>query len=122
VLFLLAWLRLGATAERGPEFISMTPEMPEGVVLPNGADPAAIGDPELRRQAEEAVERHRREIERWNAKQRALDHLNRLAILLERDRPAAGDDENLSKEMAAAMALAPGLPLELRRSLERRAS
>jgi hypothetical protein len=118
LLFLLVWLRLGAVVEHGPESISVTPGLPPGVVLPEGADPAAIGDPALREQAREAAVRHGEAVERWNAKQRALGHLHRLAALVRTARPTFKDDENATKELLAAMSLVPGVPCALRRSLE----
>lgn len=118
-LFLLAWLRLGAVVERGPESISVTPSLPPGVVLPDGADPAAIGEPALNEQAREAAMRHDEAVERWNAKQRALGHLHRLASLVRSARVIFKDEKNLTKELVAAMSLAPGLPSALRRLLEK---
>jgi hypothetical protein len=117
LLFLLAWLRLGATVARGPESISVAPALPRGVVLPDGVDPAEIGDPAVRQQAQEAAKRHREIAERWNAKQRALDSLHRLATLFLGARPGFADDEDATKELATAMSLAPGLPSTLRRLL-----
>jgi hypothetical protein len=118
LLFLLAWLRLGAAVECGPESISVAPGLPPGVVLPDGADPATIADPTLREQAREAAVCHGEAVERWNAKQRALGHLHRLATLIRAARLTFRDDENATKELVAAMSLAPGVPLALRRSLE----
>lgn len=118
LLFFLAWLRLGEVVERGPEFISVAPELPPGVVGPDGMNLAAIHDPALREQAREAAVRHAEAVERWNAKQRALGHLNRLATLALAARPTFKDDESVTKELWAAMSLAPGVPTTLRRSLE----
>lgn len=118
LLLLLAWLQLGAVVERGPESISVAPALPPGVALPDGADPAEIADPALRAQAQEAVERHGKAVERWNAKQRALGHLHRLAALVRASRYAFRDDETAAKELAAAMSLVSGLPPALRRLLE----
>lgn len=118
LLFLLAWLRLGAVVERGPESISVTPGLPHGVAFPEGVDPAAIGDPALREQAQEADARHGEAAERWNAKQRALSHLHNLATLLRIARSTFKDGENATKELVVAMSLAPGVPMALRRSLE----
>jgi hypothetical protein len=118
LLLLLAWLRLAAVVARGPESISVAPTLPAGVVLPDGADPAEIADLALREQARELAQRHREATERWNAKQRALGHLHHLATLALAARPGFADDENVTKEMAMAMSLAPGLPSGLRRLLE----
>lgn len=118
LLFLLAWLRLGAVVEHGPESISVTPRLPPGVVLPDGADLAAISDPALREQAREAAVRHGEAVERWNAKQRALGYLHRLASLVHSASATFKDGGNPTKELVAAMSLAPGLPFALRRSLE----
>jgi hypothetical protein len=117
LLFLLAWLRLGAAVARGPESISVAPALPHGVVLPDGVDPAEIADPALREQAQEAAKRHRETAERWNAKQRALGHLHHLATLFLAARPGFADDEDATKELATAMSLTPGLPSALRRLL-----
>lgn len=118
MLFLLAWMRLGATIECGPESISRMPDLPSGVVLPSGADPSEIDDPVLRGQAREAVEHHSKEVELWNAKQRALGHLHRLATLISSTGDTFEDDENLTKELISAMSLAPGVPFALRCSLD----
>ncbi len=118
LLFLLAWLQLGAVVERGPESISVTPGLPPGVVLPEGANSAAIGDSVLREQARKAAVHHGETVERWNAKQRALGHLPRLASLVRTARSAFNDDENATKELLTAMSLTPGVPMALRRSLE----
>ncbi|MEA2943320.1 MAG: hypothetical protein QOD09_3849 [Bradyrhizobium sp.] len=118
LLLLLAWLQLGTVVARAPQSVSMTPDLPPGVMLPNGADPEAISDPGLREQAREMAVRHSEAVERWNARQRALGHLHRLATLLRAARPVFADDEDASKELAAAMSLAPGLPSALRQQLE----
>jgi len=118
MLFLLAWLQLGAAVERGPESISVAPALPPGVALPNGVDPAAIADPALREQAREDVQRHREAAERWNAKQRALGHLTRLATLARASRGAFGDDGDAARELAAAMSLVSGLSAARRRLLQ----
>ncbi len=118
LLLLLAWLRLAAVVARGPESISVAPALPSGVVLPDGVDPAEIVDPALREQAQEFARRHREATERWNAKQRALGHLHNLAALALATRPGFADDEDVTKEMAMAMSLAPGLPSGLQRLLE----
>jgi len=114
-LFLTAWLQLAAAVEHRPESVSLTPPLPPGVLLPSGADPAEIADPALREQAETAVARHQEEIDRWNAKQRALGHLVRLAVLLRASRSAFGE---AARDLALAMSLAPGLPPKLRSQLE----
>lgn len=116
-LFLVAWLRLGAVAAQGPETIATTPALPEGVVLPAGADPEAIVDPALREQARAAADRHRVEVGLWNAKQQALQHLHRLTALVRASRPGLTDDPVVALELTTAMALAQGLPAELRESL-----
>lgn len=115
-LFLVGWLRLGAVVAQGPETISTTPPLPEGIVLPNGADLAAIADPALRERARAAAERHGVEVGLWNARQQALQHLHRLAALLRTPRPGFTDDPVVARELATAMALAQGLPAELRES------
>ena len=106
LLLLLAWLALGAVARRGPDFISTKPELPPGVILPTGADPDEIADPALRERAREASKRHGEAVEQWNAKQRALGHLNRLAALVDRAGPDFKDDEDAGQEFAAAISLA----------------
>lgn len=116
-LFLVAWLRLGAVVAQGPETISTTPPLPEGIVLPDGADPAAIADHTLRERARAAAERHRVEVGFWNAKQQALQHLCRLGALLRAPQPGFTNDPMVARELATALALAQGLPAELRESL-----
>jgi len=118
LLLLLAWLRLAAVVARGPESISVAPTLPSGVVLPDGVDLAEIVDPALREQAQEFARCHREATKRWNAKQRALSHLHNLATLALATRSGFADDEVVTKEMATAMSLAPGLPSELQRLLE----
>lgn len=107
-LFLLAWLRLAAVAARGPEQIASTPPLPEGVILPTGADPSTIDDAGLRDQARAAAGEHRAEVARWNAKQQALRHLEGLAGRLRGSAPGFTDDPEIEAELATAMALAPG--------------
>jgi hypothetical protein len=121
LLFLLAWLQLGSVVERGPDSISVTPTLPPGAALENGADPAEIADPALREQARVTVESHGKTVAHWNAKQRALGHLFRLATLVRAARPSFRDEEDAARELAAAMSLAPGLPPALRRLLENEA-
>ena len=118
LLFLLAWLHLGAVAERGPEYIEMTPHLPEGVVLPTGTDPDEIDDPILQEQARGEVRRHRERIDRWNAKQSALENLNTLANHMRDARPRFVGGEDEWQELLTAMSLAPGLPPELIQMLE----
>lgn len=118
LLLLLAWLHLASVVESGPENISVSPALPPGVALPEGADLAEISDPALREQARESAEDHEKTVERWNAKQRALGHLYHLATSVRAARPRFRDDENAAQELAVAMSLAPGLPPELRRLLE----
>jgi hypothetical protein len=118
LLVLLAWLRLAAVAARGPDSVSVGPSLPAGVVLPAGADPAAISDTALRAQARQLVERHRQAVEAWNARQRALDHLRRLASLLRTASSDFRDDQEAARDLAAAMSAAPGVSPELRRLLE----
>jgi hypothetical protein len=117
LLVLLAWLRLGTAVALGPKSILVAPGLPRGVVLPDGADPAEIADPALRERAQKAAKRHRETAERWNAKQRALNHLHHLATLFLAARPGFADREDTTKELAAAMSLTPGLPFALRRLL-----
>jgi hypothetical protein len=116
LLFLLAWLQLGALVERGPESVAVAPSLPEGVVLPAGAALEAIADPALREAAHELAARHAEKVERWNAKQRALGHLQQLASSYRAARSTLGDNV-ASEELEAAMVLAPGLPVELREGL-----
>jgi hypothetical protein len=116
-LFLVAWLRLGAVAAQGPETISTNPPLPEGVMLPDGADPEAIADPALREEARALAARHRVEVELWAAKQQALQHLQHLAALVRAAQSAFTDDPVIARELATAMSLAQGLPAELRESL-----
>ncbi len=117
LLFLLAWLRLGADAERGPESVSVTPSLPPGIDLPNAVDVAAIADPVLREQAREEIERHRAEAELWNARQAAIAHLARLGSLARIARPDFRDGDDQARAFSAAMALAPGLPPAMRSQL-----
>jgi hypothetical protein len=76
-----------------------------------------ISCPALREQVREMAVRHSEAVERWNARQHALGHF-RLLALLRAARPVFGDDQDASKELAAAMSLAPGLPSALRQMLE----
>ncbi len=115
-LFLLAWLQLGTVVRSGPEIVSTSPELPPGVSLPNGSDPDEITDPVMRQRAWAAVDQHKKAIERWSAKQRALRHLNRLATIL-RAKSGFADDE-LMQELRVAMLLAPGITPELQSFLE----
>jgi hypothetical protein len=119
LLFLVAWLQLSAVVARGPDSISISPPLPEGVLLPSGADPDAITDPELRNQARELQKQYDEEVERYRAKHLALDKQILLATLV---RAAARDPNEEEKDelriLAAAMALAPGLPSNVRESLE----
>jgi hypothetical protein len=107
VLFLAAWLRLVATASQTPEHIDASPRLPEGAVLPTGADPAQIADPALRAEAEALARDHEAEAQRWNRGRAAVVHLRSLASAARGHGP----------ELALAMALAPGLPEEARREL-----
>lgn len=118
LLLLLAWLQLGAVVEQGPDYISATPHLPEGVVLPNGADPSHIPDPILREQTLEAVKDHIEAVKRWNAKQQALGRLRRLATVINANRSNFRDVEDASKELNVAMSLMPWLPSALRQLLE----
>jgi hypothetical protein len=117
-LFLLAWLQLSAIAERGPEAISASPPLPYGVALPFGANPEDIADPELRKQARELAARWGEEVERWRAKQRAIDEQTLLATLIGSATSQTEDDVDSMKVLAASMALASGVPFALRKSLE----
>lgn len=110
LLFLAGWLRLAATAARTPEFIEASPPLPEGVVLPSGADPSQIADPALRAQAETLAREHEAQAQRWNTGQAAIAHLERLAALAREHGPKPD-------ALLLAMSLAPGLPPELRREL-----
>ena len=118
LLFLLAWLRLGADAAAGPNHISSVPDFPPGVVLPSGADPEVIADPVLRQKAHELARRHSEEVERWTAKQRAIDHLHHLAALVRAIQRDSGERGEPVGELQAAMSMAPGLTPELRKLLE----
>jgi hypothetical protein len=111
LLFLAGWLRVAATAARTPEFIEASPPLPEGVVLPTGADPSQIADPALRAQAETLAREHEAQSQRWNTGQAAITHLQRLAALAREPGPEPD-------ALMLAMSLAPGLPPELRRELE----
>ncbi len=118
LLFLLAWLQLGAVVERGPASISTSPPLPYGVALPNGVDLEEIADPALREQARELAARWSEEVERFRAKQRALDEQTLLATLLRGAKSETEDDAAAMKVLAAAMSLAPGVPSALRKTLE----
>jgi hypothetical protein len=117
LLVLLAWLRLAEVARSGPDSIATMPPLPDGVLLPSGSDPAAIQDPELRRKAAELAASHRLEVERWSARQRALDHLSHLAVLVRISRPSFAAAPEVAEELLAAMSLSPGLPPGVRESL-----
>lgn len=119
LLFLLAWLQLGVVIKSGPQSISVTADLPEGSALPNGADPSHIKDPVLYHQALEAAERHTRKVQLWNAKQRALAHLSRLATLVLAD-PGVKESGSVFNELLIAMSLAPGVPATLQNSLQNR--
>jgi hypothetical protein len=121
VLFLLAWLQLGVVVERGPAAIAAAPPLPDGVMLPDGADPELIADPTLRGQARALAARWDVEVERWRAKQRALDEQTLLAALVCAVSPDTEDEEDALRVLASAMASAPGVPSALRDSLERAA-
>ena len=112
LLVLLAWLRLGATIAAGPASITVTPDLPAGVVLPYGADPLSITDPALRTEALQLAEAHGQDADRWNAKQRALGHVRYLAELVAEVRR----DDSV-RDLAAAMSLAPGIPEDVRAAL-----
>ena len=83
----MKWRQFGTAVACGLDSISVTPDLPPGIVLPNGVDPEEISDPALREQAREMAVRHSEAVERWNARQRALGHLHRLATLLRATRP-----------------------------------
>ncbi len=117
LLFLLAWLQLGAIVERGPTVILGSPPLPNGVVLPSGADLELIIDPDLLRQARELQNRHRAEVDRWKAKQAALDKMTLLATLVRLLRADSEEDVESKKVLAAAMTLVPALPEALRQQL-----
>lgn len=115
LLVLLAWLRLGATITAGPDSITVAPELPRGVALPAGADPAAITDPALRAEASRLTEAHIEKAVRWNAKQSALGHVRYLGELVAEACPDGGE---AVRELASAMALVQGIPADVREALE----
>jgi hypothetical protein len=119
LLLLLAWLQLAALVERGPAAITRSAPLPEGVVLPHGADPEAIADPDLRAQAMEMRKQYDEEVEQYRAKHLALDKQILVATLVRAAaRDANEEDKGEFRILAAAMALAPGLPSNVRESLE----
>lgn len=80
-LVIAAWRRLVTVAGKGPTSIDTAPELPPGVLLPAGADPAQITDPGQRAEADQLAARHRDEVRRWSARQRALGSLQHAAAL-----------------------------------------
>lgn len=117
-LFLSAWQQLCSAAEAGPESVPMTPELPPGVELPYGADPAAIGDPKLRAQAERAAAMHAAAIDRWNARQRAHSHIQHLGEAVRRMAGAPAEEGRSAGDLMTAMSRAKGLPSSPRQSSE----
>lgn len=111
-----AWSQLTAAAERGPASVPSTPDLPRGVQLPYGADPADIADPELREQALRAAGRHEEHVRRWTATQRALGHLRGLTALVLTVRPRLPDPA-AADDLLVLLSSAPGLPDELRSAL-----
>lgn len=111
-LFLRAWESLCNVAERGPRSISVAAPLPEGLVLPEGADPSAV--PGYETEARQQADDHARAATLWNDRQAALRHLERLAALI-RD-PAIGGAPDRAPLMAA-MARTPGVPPALADSL-----
>jgi hypothetical protein len=117
-LFLLAWRQLGVTVARGPDSIALSAELPAGVVLPTGADPSAIADPTLRAEYEENIRKLNIEMDRWADKQHSLRQLEQLAARL-RKLTLGEDEEGVEmKELLAALALVPGVPKEIRHSIQ----
>jgi hypothetical protein len=57
-------------------------------------------------------------VQRWNAKQRALGHLHRIAAIVHRNPITFKDDGDWTNELIAAMLHTPGLPYALRPVLE----
>jgi len=118
LLILLAWLHLGTVAAQGPASISRVPDLPPGAALPYGADATAIADPLLREQARVLAQSHAVAVERWNAKQRAIEHLSRIAALVRAVQLDFNQEQEALRELQLAMSLAPGLPPSLRKLLE----
>lgn len=116
LLVALAWLHLAAAVDRGPASVASTPDLPPGVLLPYGADPAAIADPDLREQAHLAAGRHEEQVRRWTAKQRALGHLRGLVSLVLTVRPRLPDGAGAA-DLLVLLSCTPGLPDELRSAL-----
>jgi hypothetical protein len=112
-LFLRAWESLGDTANRGPRSISVAAPLPEGLVLPEGADASAV--PGYEAAARHQADDHARAATLWNDRQAALRHLERLAALI-RD-PAASRGSRDRTSLMAAMARTPGVPPALAASL-----
>jgi hypothetical protein len=117
-LFLRAWQQLATEAARGPDYVTTVPDLPAGALVPYGADPQSIADPTLREKARALEAVHAEEVERWNAKQRAIDHLNHLGGLVRAFRHEAGDRDESLGQLARAMSATPGLPSALRKRLE----
>ncbi|GAB6094356.1 hypothetical protein JCM14469_06080 [Desulfatiferula olefinivorans] len=110
LLFLRAWNALAVTALKSPPFIHMNPDLPEGVLLPSGADPELIEDKALRDQARDMAARHRLAVKRWNAGRRAQAHLTDLANLSARIIPLLFDTPEARKAFLALMKQSEGLP------------
>jgi hypothetical protein len=116
-LFLLAWQQLALAVQNGGDTIAATPDLPPDVMLPYGADPAAIADPVLRGQAEELAMRHQEAVKRWTAKQHALDHLRWIVRAVGHARATPGGASKPGDDLVTAMTLSPGLPPDLQRLL-----
>jgi hypothetical protein len=125
-LFLRAWETLGDAAERGPRSISIAPPLPRGVVLPDGADPSAAGAPAgsdddssaqpLSAEMERLAGGHASAASRWNDRQAALRHLERLAELARDPKRFRGPRDVAA--LTAAMARTRGVPPDLAAALD----
>lgn len=127
VLFLRAWETLGDVAERGPRSISVAPPLPRGVVLPDGAAPSAAraaagsdDDSSAQRfsaEMERRADSHASAANRWNDRQAALRHLERLADLARDPKRSRGSGD--AATLTAAMARTRGVPPDLAATLDR---
>ena len=104
-LILRSWESLCYAADRGPRSISVAAPLPEGVVLPEGADASAV--PGYEAEARQQADDHARAATLWNDRQAALRHLERLAALI-RDPAIRGAPDRAP--LMAAMARTPGVP------------
>ena len=100
--------RLGAVVERGPETVSRTADLPPGSQLPAGADPAQLTDPSAAEIAGRNAKVHQNEIERWRARQHALQVFEELTALVV-DRPSVATIPSVL-ELRAGLLLVPALP------------